>query len=100
MTSTLASDRIKMAFEAETLLVSIADIRFLRPVRPDLKTTRKYRQIATSIREVGIIEAPSSRAPAVAIASICFSTVTSGSKCLKTLAKPTSGAFSPRTMRP
>jgi RepB plasmid partitioning protein/ParB-like nuclease domain len=49
---------VKMAFEADTICVAIADILPLRPVRPALKSMKKYEQIAASIREVGIIEPP------------------------------------------
>lgn len=54
-TSTLP---VKMSFEGAGLCLAIADIRPLRPVSNAVKKTRKYAQIAASIREVGIIEPP------------------------------------------
>ena len=41
-----------------TVRVAIADVLPLRMVRPELKSAKKYAQIATSIREHGIIEPP------------------------------------------
>ena len=49
---------VRMAFEASTVRVAIADILPLRVVRPELKSAKKYTQIAASIRELGIIEPP------------------------------------------
>src|SRR5262245_61229610 len=49
---------VRMAFEESTVRVAIADVLPLRVVRPELKSARKYAQIATSIRELGIIEPP------------------------------------------
>lgn len=46
------------AFEETTLRIAIADIAPLREVRPDVRKSVKYGQIAASIREVGIIEPP------------------------------------------
>ena len=47
-----------MAFEASTVRVAIADILPLRVIRPELKSAKKYLQIAASICELGIIEPP------------------------------------------
>ena len=41
-----------MAFEESTVRVAIADVLPLRVVRPELKSAKKYAQIATSIREL------------------------------------------------
>lgn len=49
---------VKMSFETAGLRLPIADINPLRPVTAAVKRTPKYTQIATSIREVGIIEPP------------------------------------------
>ncbi|MDI3469861.1 MAG: ParB N-terminal domain-containing protein [Pseudolabrys sp.] len=49
---------VKMSFEAAGLRLAIADINPLRLVTAAVKRTPKYTQIATSIREVGIIEPP------------------------------------------
>lgn len=46
------------AFEDATLRIAIADITPLREVRPDVRKSVKYGQIAASIDEVGIIEPP------------------------------------------
>ena len=54
-----ASDiEVKMAFEKAGLRVAIADIQPLKLVAPALKKSSKYLQIATSIKEVGVIEPP------------------------------------------
>ena len=49
---------VRMGFEAAGVRLSIADIRPLRRVADAVKITPKYRQILTSIREVGVIEPP------------------------------------------
>ena len=49
---------VKMAFEETGLRLAIADIQPLKLVAPALKKSSKYLQIATSIREVGIIAPP------------------------------------------
>ena len=46
------------AFEDTTLRIAIADIVPVRATRPDVRKSIKYRQIASSIREVGIMEPP------------------------------------------
>jgi hypothetical protein len=46
------------AFEETTLRIAVADIVPLRALRPDVRKSVKYRQIAASIKEVGIIEPP------------------------------------------
>lgn len=58
MTAKSPKKTIRMAFEASTVRVDIADILPLRAVRPALKSTKKYTQIVASIRELGIIEPP------------------------------------------
>ena len=49
---------VKMAFEKTGICLAVADIQPLKLVAPALKKSSKYIQIATSIREVGIIEPP------------------------------------------
>lgn len=46
------------AFEDSTLRILIADIMLLRELPPNVRKSVKYRQIAASIAEVGIIEPP------------------------------------------
>ncbi len=46
------------AFENSTLRIPVEDITPLREIRPGVRSTVKYRQIAASIEEVGIIEPP------------------------------------------
>ncbi|WP_227340265.1 plasmid partitioning protein RepB C-terminal domain-containing protein [Sphingopyxis sp. P8] len=46
------------AFEDTTLRIGIADIVPLREIRPEVRKSVKYCQIASSIQEVGIIEPP------------------------------------------
>lgn len=54
-----ASDiAVKMAFEEVGVRIAVADIQPLKLVAPALRKSSKYIQIATSIREVGIIEPP------------------------------------------
>jgi ParB-like chromosome segregation protein Spo0J len=48
----------KLAFEATSLRIPIAQIAPLREVSARVKASVKFGQIASSIREVGIIEAP------------------------------------------
>jgi RepB plasmid partitioning protein/ParB-like nuclease family protein len=58
MTDNSPKRPVRMAFEENTVRVAIADVLPLRVVRPALKSAKKYAQIATSIRELGIIEPP------------------------------------------
>jgi ParB-like chromosome segregation protein Spo0J len=46
------------AFEDTTVRIAIADIVPLREIRPEVRKSVKYCQIASSIQEVGIIEPP------------------------------------------
>lgn len=48
--------RVKMAFEREILVLPLDQILPLKQVRPAMKETAKYKRIAMSIAEVGIIE--------------------------------------------
>jgi hypothetical protein len=58
MTGDSPKKSVRMAFEESTVRIAIADVLPLRVVRPELKSAKKYAQIATSIRELGIIEPP------------------------------------------
>ena len=58
MTAKSPRTPVKMAFERGISCIALADILPLRGIRPGLKASKKYTQIAASIREVGIIEPP------------------------------------------
>ena len=45
-----------MAFKPEVIEVAIEDIQPLKTIKASIKKTAKYRQVLTSVREVGIIE--------------------------------------------
>ena len=47
---------VKMAFEPEVIKVDIKDILPLKTIKAAVKKTAKYRQVFTSVKEVGIIE--------------------------------------------
>jgi len=47
---------VKMAFKPEVIEVAIEDIQPLKTIKASIKKTAKYRQVLTSVREVGIIE--------------------------------------------
>jgi hypothetical protein len=51
-------DAIVRAFEDDCVLVPIASILPVRALRKTVKSSHKYRQIAASIREVGLVEPP------------------------------------------
>jgi ParB-like chromosome segregation protein Spo0J len=53
-----APSHVHIGFEAEGVRLSISDITPLRLVTDTIRLTPKYRQIVTSIREVGVIEPP------------------------------------------
>jgi ParB-like chromosome segregation protein Spo0J len=52
------SNKLARAFEETTLRIAIADIMPLRELKPEVRKSVKYGQIAASIKEVGIIEPP------------------------------------------
>jgi hypothetical protein len=58
MTRKPATSTVTMAFEETELRIAIADILPLKLVSDAVKKTRKYAQIAASIREIGIVEPP------------------------------------------
>ena len=47
-----------MAFEPESLSIPLSDILPVRQITATIKKSRKYRQIAASIREIGIAQPP------------------------------------------
>jgi ParB-like chromosome segregation protein Spo0J len=53
-----ATSSVSMAFEQDGQRIAIADIRPLKRVSDAIRKTKKYAQIAASIREIGIIEPP------------------------------------------
>ena len=52
------SDAVIRAFEDDCVLLPIASILPVRALRKTVKSSHKYRQIAASIREVGLVEPP------------------------------------------
>ena len=50
--------RVSMAFEPESIFVDLDKILPVKQIPKRIKKTRKYRQIAASIQEIGIIEPP------------------------------------------
>ncbi|MBN9589029.1 MAG: ParB N-terminal domain-containing protein [Alphaproteobacteria bacterium] len=52
------SGGVEIGFEQNSVRLKIADIRPLHVVSPNIKRSRKYSQIVSSIREIGIIEPP------------------------------------------
>jgi len=55
---TVASDIVAQGFEDAGIRLAISNIALLRAVPDTVRTTRKYSQILSSIRDVGIIEPP------------------------------------------
>lgn len=49
---------VRMGFEERTVLARIADIQPLKLVSEEVKRSPKYRQIAASIGEIGLVEPP------------------------------------------
>jgi ParB-like chromosome segregation protein Spo0J len=49
---------VKLSFERKTLRIAVEDIAPLHQITPAVKKGIKYRQICSSIKEVGIIEPP------------------------------------------
>jgi prepilin-type processing-associated H-X9-DG protein len=50
--------KVSMAFEPNSVFVKLANILPVKQFPKSIKKTRKYQQIAASIREIGIIEPP------------------------------------------
>ena len=73
--------KVTIGFEPESVTIPIADILPLRLVEDRARKRRKFRQIAASIREIGIVQPPIvARRSDGTSASICSSTAISGSK--------------------
>jgi hypothetical protein len=53
-----AAGKVKLAFEPKTVTVSIEHIVALKNISPEMKASKKYLQILSSVRSVGIIEPP------------------------------------------
>ncbi|MBT3789336.1 MAG: ParB N-terminal domain-containing protein [Proteobacteria bacterium] len=52
------SDRVTMAFEPNGILLALSDILPVKQQPKTLKKSRKYQQIAASVREIGFVEPP------------------------------------------
>ena len=52
------SNKVTMAFEPEGILLQLSDILPVKQLVKTIKKSKKYQQIAASIREIGIIEPP------------------------------------------
>ena len=52
------NDRVALAFQRECVFVNVDDILPVKRLSDRITKTRKYKQIAASIKEVGIVEAP------------------------------------------
>jgi len=53
-----AQGEVELGFERKSVRIPIATLRPLHAVTPAIKKSRKYSQIESSIREIGIIEPP------------------------------------------
>jgi RepB plasmid partitioning protein/ParB-like nuclease domain len=49
---------VRMGFEQRTLIVKLAEIQPLKIVSEEVKRSAKYRQIAASVAEIGLVEPP------------------------------------------
>ena len=58
MTSPSPHTSVKLGFERQCARLQIADIELRRVITPRVKRSAKYRQILSSVREVGIVEPP------------------------------------------
>ena len=52
------ADTVPMAFEPDSVTLAVPDILLLRQVSADIRKTRKYLQIKSSIRKAGIAQPP------------------------------------------
>lgn len=50
--------RVRLAFETETVVLSLDQLTPLKTMRPGTKDSKKYAQIVRSIRAIGLVEAP------------------------------------------
>lgn len=58
MTADGKSKGVLLGFERESVVVSIAQLVPLKTMRPGTRESRKFAQILTSVRAVGLVEAP------------------------------------------
>jgi ParB-like chromosome segregation protein Spo0J len=56
--SPLPPGPVALAFEPECVTIDIASILPLRALSSTVRSSRKYKQITASIREIGIVEPP------------------------------------------
>jgi hypothetical protein len=49
---------VKLAFEQNAIVLRLDQIVPLKTVRPGTKTGKKYAQIVSSVRAIGLVEAP------------------------------------------
>lgn len=49
---------VRLGFERRLTVVSVASLIPRRPLRPDIKNSKKYHQIVASIRAIGVVEPP------------------------------------------
>jgi ParB-like chromosome segregation protein Spo0J len=52
----MTTNRVKTAFQSTILTLPLSDITPLKDLNPRVRVTAKYKQIATSLRHVGLIE--------------------------------------------
>ena len=50
--------RVKLAFERDAVILSLDRIIPLKTMRPGTKEGKKYAQIVSSVRTIGLVEAP------------------------------------------
>jgi hypothetical protein len=50
------TEQVKLAFNTQVIRLAIDNILPLKKIEPSLKKTIKYRQIASSIKEIGVVE--------------------------------------------
>lgn len=50
--------QVRLAFERELVAVPIEHLTGLKPLRPQIKDSKKYGQIVASIRAIGVVEPP------------------------------------------
>ena len=58
MTGDKMGKGVTLGFERESVVISVAKLVPLKVMRPGTKKSRKYAQILTSVRAVGLVEAP------------------------------------------
>src|SRR3546814_7165718 len=58
MTNEKTSKGVALGFERESVVVPLAHLMPLKVMRPGTKDSQKYAQILTSVRAVGLVEAP------------------------------------------